>query len=229
MSKLAEHIKIGRKDPQAGFDFWYDRLNVVTNNGEGGLPAVRALLDEVNEVGKLRTRGRNAGTFKNPQAALDFYCNKYAHELSVGTPTKQATPKRTRKASPAKVTQEVPEANGIQAQLAALQEQLAQLAGIVPDETDDETDDEFDEPDTHTASRRVTRTASTTQEATPAYPEPRDRDADATQGKLWKLNSQGPENGIFLCVIDENSNILAGGDAPITAGEAYDLIGEHIA
>jgi hypothetical protein len=98
---------------------------------------------------------------------------------------------------------------------------------MVPNVTD-ESDDEGDD-DTQGTTRRVNRPQAQEEAEAQAYPPPRDPDAPATQGKLWKLNAEGPDAGIFLCVVDEDMNVLAGGDSPITAGEAYDLIGEHIA
>jgi hypothetical protein len=231
--KLAAHIKEARKrGTQAGFNTWYDYLVQVTNDGQNGLPQVQDMLAEVRKAGKYSKR---AGEFRNPEKALAWYCNHYANELG-DTPTVVESKTRTKRSTTRKA-QAAPAAATTEPQIDSnILAQLAQALGLNLDATatTDEDDDEDDDTETiqGVRTRRVQRTRTVEAEGdtgVASYPPPRDPDAPATQGKLWKLNHDGPAVGLFVCVIDGDGNILAGGDDPITAGEAYDLISEHIA
>lgn len=220
MAKVAAHIKEARKHgTQAGFDTWYEYLQTVTDGGTKGLPQVRDLLAEVNAAGRIKKNGE----FRNPAKALDFYCAKYGLTDLPTTKTARSTRKAATPAAPA--PQAAPDMQELFAQF------MQSIQGGVAAEVKDDEDDT--EVVNSVRTRRVARPSRNVEvegdTGTAVYPPPRDPDAEATQGKLWKLNHDGPANGIYLAVIDGDGNILAGGDDRITAGEAYDLIGEYIA
>jgi hypothetical protein len=92
-SAVKQHIITALADgTQAGFDSWFAALAKNTNNGTNGLQQLQDLYAAVVEIGGLKTRGRNKGTFKRPSQALRFYCNKYADELGQTPSTIESTP-----------------------------------------------------------------------------------------------------------------------------------------
>ena len=225
MAKVKAHIREARQNgPEAGFNLFWDSLNTVTGNGTRGLDTVNDLRDEVVSAGGgIAKRGRNKGDLKNREAAIAWYCNHYADELEVPA----TKPKRsTRKATPAKSSPTTTESETSIDDLAAL---LAEKLGIALPDTDDEDDEDDDtEVVNSVPTRRVKRTTHQEPETeTTEYPRPRDPDAECTQGKLWFVNHNGPANGVYLVAINEDGDILAGGDAPLTAGEVYDLINDE--
>lgn len=234
MATVPAHIKVARKQGAlAGLTQLHEYLARNTNNGTNGLDSNIAMLDEIEKAGKFRTRGRNAGTFAKPEKAVAWYCNHFAAKFGTDSlPTVIEPRKRvTRVAQPVEEpeVEETTEVVDIQAIVAAA---VAAAMGVTPapvdsDEDDDEDEDDDDENDgtevvQGTRVRRVVRQT----EQTSGYPAPRDPDANATNGKLWTLNTEGPDFGYFLVVIDEEGNIVAGGDEPLNNGECHELIAE---
>lgn len=220
MATVPAHVKLARqKGALAGVEQLHEMLDRNTNGGTNGLPTAQQMLADIRKAGKFSKR---TGAFKKPEGAVAWYCNYFAQK-GFGTEDLPAVieqrPARTSRKASAQTAAPVGQ------DMETLVSMLAERLGITLDSNDDEDDDTEVET---TPARRATR-ASAPAEETQAYPPPRDPDAPATQGKLWKLNAEGPDHGLFLCVIDEENNILAGGDGPLTAGECYDLIGEHIA
>lgn len=232
MATIPQHVKIARsKGALAGVENLHETLDRNTNGGTNGLETAQHMLSDIRKAGKFSKRN---GTFKKPEGAVAWYCNYFGDKGLIPQDLPAVIePRQTRTRTTRKAAAPAPQAamdTGVE--METLVSMLAAKLGIDLDTGDTEdTDDEY-EDDTEVVqgvpTRRVNRQAPATEE-TQAYPPPRDPDAPATQGKLWKLNAEGPGNGIFLCVIDEEGNILAGGEEPLTAGECYDLIGEHIA
>lgn len=229
MATIPAHIKTARKKGAlAGLEQLHEYLARNTNEGTNGLPAAQEMLATLRKQGGYRKRD---GVLTKQDRAVKWYCNHFNAKFHTGdlpaTIGGKATTRKTRTVAKQQAVESVPSGD-LAEQFAQFQAFLAMQQGAdVTDESDDieDIDDDTDDTPTRTV-RRVSR--GDTDEA-PSYPPPRDPDAPATQGKLWKLNAEGPDNGLYVCVIDSENNILAGGDGPITAQEAYDLIGEHIA
>jgi hypothetical protein len=164
----ARHLEIAREDgPKAGFKAWKEQMS------RSGLPQVKARLREVEAQG-------------NTKAQFDYYCAQYGKQI-FGTGTRNATP--------------APEAAGqltTEELTAKFAEFLAsQGIGEAPEAVEGDSLDEIDED---AAVEAYTRSSGTTRKSrkstTPAEPArdayaPRDPNAAATAGRLWKLNEAG--------------------------------------
>lgn len=253
--KPAHIVTAEQNGLQAGFDAWHERSMAVTQNGKGGLEPVRDLLRRVHRAGGWTNK---EGAFRNPEGALQYYCNyfgkKYAGFADLPV-VKTATKPRVTHKAPATVeahvdstepTQVASTGTDIPALVASLVAQGVDAATIgtivanvggsatttapaIDEDAEDDYSDLDDETDDTPAATQVQVRRNAPDQPIITFPEPRDPDAPATQGKMWKLNAQGPDNGIFVVVIDSENNVLAGGNGPITAMEAYNLIGEYIA
>jgi len=233
MATIPAHIKTARKKGAlAGLEQLHDYLARNTNEGTNGLPAAQEMLAEIRKVGGYRKRD---GVLTKQDKAVAWYCNHFDGKFHTGDlpATKGTTTRTTRRTAQATQAQEA-EAPQVDPGLLA---QIAQALGLSTAQASDTDVEDEDDEDTEVIqgvqTRRVNRTRNTEvtdeQGNTAVYPPPRDPDAPATQGKLWKLNHDGPAKGLFMCVIDADGNILAGGDEPLTAGECYELISENLA
>jgi hypothetical protein len=184
-SAVKQHIVTALADgTQAGFDSWFAALAKNTNNGTNGLQQLQDLYAAVVEIGGLKTRGRNKGTFKRPSQALRFYCNKYAEELG-DTPSTTTTTPVVEPTTPVvePITTTTPNESNVdvQALLAAAigagatPEQLAAIVtaansgGSIVEVTEDEIEDA---------------------NVCPPF-EGKDPGADASSGQLYTLNALG--------------------------------------
>lgn len=213
MSTVPAHVKIARKQgTQAGFDAWHEGMDQVTKGGTAGLEPVRDLLAQVRKVGRYR---KTTGDFAKPEKALAFYCNHYA-KYNLDELPEVITPKKRNTRTKAQPT---PEPQVDQTTLLALAEALGIEIPGVADEDDDEDDEDtgvqVEAPVSKRRSRREAKTAQREQNYEPSNP-----DADATQGRLWKLNQLG-----LLQIVDFED---ADEDQKITNGEAHEAIAEAL-
>lgn len=171
---------------EAGFDEWLDTMRRVTKNGKAGLVPVRAELEAIVRKGRVSLKKLNADNANEKQIA--YYCNKYGLDIP---DEGDDEPLASRKAPAA--------TSGTEDLFEAFQAFLASRGGTEDD----------DEPKPTPRKSRVTRSTSRKPKAgvqitngtahaliaeamgNEAGYEPRDPDAPATQGKLWKLNDLG--------------------------------------
>lgn len=184
----AAHVKIAREDgPKAGFNAWKEQMR------RSGLPQVKARLAEVEAQG-------------NKKAQFDYYCAQYGKQI-FGTGNNPA---------PVTATPATPSAGDLFAQFQAFLESQ----GGTPATTDE--DDSLDDVDEETIAQQYTRssggttkrsTARSTTSADPAEAfKPRDPDAIATSGRLWRLNEAG-----LLKVVNKAGT-------PVTNGQAHEIL-----
>ena len=216
MATKPMHVKIAaREGALAGLESLYEYLDRNTVGGTAGLDTNRAVYAEIRKAGSNKL-GKN---FKLDKA-VGWYCNKLSEKFGIenlpmvieGVVT---TPARSTQ------TEQVVESNGgfdlsmlSPAQLAALSpEQIAAIAGATNGNGEQEVEIE------------ATPAVETVEQAAPKYV-PKNPDQPATNGKLWTVNSEGPEHGYFLAILDGEGNVVAGGDSPLTNIECHNVIAE---
>lgn len=214
MATKPAHIKTAEKEGLlAGFDEWHEGMERVTKNGTAGLEPVRDLLSQVRKVGRYR---KTTGDFAKPEKALQFYCNHYA-QYNLDELPEVVKPKRTRaKAAASAAPAATPDLQGIIEALSALG---IEIPGATDEDDEDDTGVEVEATPSNKRRASRTRKESKTAQREQNY-EPSNPDADATQGRLWKLNQLG-----LLQIVDLDD---ADEDLKITNGEAHEAIAEAL-
>lgn len=215
MATVPAHIKVARKQGAlAGVEQLYEYLHRNTVGGTAGLDTNRAMYAELRKAGSNKL-GKNFKVDK----AVAWYCNRFAEKFGTDDLPVVIEGVVTTVAPSAK---QVESTSNDDDNMAVLQ--AAIQAGATPEQITAIV------RGMNSAGANIVSTTVTEDEieAAPVAPKyvPKNPDEPATNGKLWTLNSEGPEHGFFLAILDGEGNVLFGGDAPLTNMEAHTVIAE---